>query len=297
MNRDAKVGILILIVICSGWGFVLLAAPSVTTASSGERQHSLFSSDKKNSPISHKSFLDEDLSIEMMNHLDENKGSSVENDFSKTEAFSVISKNDKNITNNLPEKMPLNQKNKEVAIESRESLINPSKKLSNSLDNGLSPVDTIKVTEIKEAPNKLLEKPLEPKVLEDVSYIVKEGDTLSSIAKSHYQESGKYQLIIDANKGLNTKDLKIGMKIILPGTESQKKMLIISKPFEKPTMAEPNKTVLYKVESGDTIYSIAKNLFGNNYSMTDIKNANPEKNLSRLKIGEIITLPGQGTKK
>ena len=74
------------------------------------------------------------------------------------------------------------------------------------------------------------------------------------------------------------------------------KFTVITKPLEKATMADVNKSVIYKVKSGDTISSIARKFFGENYSMTDIKKANPGKDLSRLKIDESINIPGQSKK-
>ena len=138
---------------------------------------------------------------------------------------------------------------------------------------------------------------METKTLEDTIYIVKEGDTLSNIAKAFYDDSKKHQLISDANNGLSSQNLKIGMKIRIPGSESQKNLPTIKKPLENPSMIDENKAVVYKVKQGDTISSIAKKFFGDNFSMADIKKVNPGKDLSRLKIGESISLPSQTKKK
>ena len=51
------------------------------------------------------------------------------------------------------------------------------------------------------------------------TYTVKEGDTLSSIAKEFYGEGADYMLIYEANKDLIGDDLgkiKVGMELVIP---------------------------------------------------------------------------------
>ena len=48
------------------------------------------------------------------------------------------------------------------------------------------------------------------------SYTVKKGDTLYSIAKSHYGNGNQYTKIVSANPGLSPQKLKVGQTITLP---------------------------------------------------------------------------------
>ena len=48
------------------------------------------------------------------------------------------------------------------------------------------------------------------------SYIVKKGDTLYGIARSHYGDGKKWQQIASANPGLSPSSLKVGQTITLP---------------------------------------------------------------------------------
>ena len=50
-----------------------------------------------------------------------------------------------------------------------------------------------------------------------MKYRVKDGDTLSKIARKFYNDPMKYDIIVDANKNIeNSEDYKIGQIIIIP---------------------------------------------------------------------------------
>lgn len=48
------------------------------------------------------------------------------------------------------------------------------------------------------------------------NYTVKKGDTLYSIARSHYGDGKQWKKIVDANPGLDPAKLKVGQSIQLP---------------------------------------------------------------------------------
>jgi 5'-nucleotidase len=48
------------------------------------------------------------------------------------------------------------------------------------------------------------------------SYVVKKGDTLYGIARTHYGDGRKWQQIASANPGLSPSSLKVGQTITLP---------------------------------------------------------------------------------
>lgn len=298
MNRDGKIGIIVLIVICSGVGFVLLAAPTVKKDSLKSDRPTLFSSSGKPKKGSTRTFYDEDLSIEMVVPTGSTEASAPRKAEPKPSAPAeiVIEKKAVKLAPEQPASSPALDR-KAALKELEDAMRNSNDRLDIPLENKPINADKTKIEESVNSSNKSTDKPLESKDLEDSYYTVKEGDTLSNIAKALYQDVNKHKLISDANNGLSAKDLKIGMKLFIPGTESQKKFVVINKPLEKSTMAEVNKTVIYKVKSGDTISSISRKFFGESFSMTEMKKANPGKDLSKLKIGESINIPGQGNKK
>ena len=102
----------------------------------------------------------------------------------------------------------------------------------------------------------------------DNVYIVKSGDSLWSIAK-------KFGISVDELKranNLNSNLLSIGQKLTIPKEETPK---------------PSDDFIIYKVSSGDTLYSIAKKY---NLSVNDLMDYN---NLSstNLKIGEQLLIP------
>ena len=70
-------------------------------------------------------------------------------------------------------------------------------------------------------------KPAREKLVVDTEkpatdYVVKDGDTLSSLAKTFYHDGAEWEIIFDANKEtLNGKPnfLKIGTKLVIPAVK------------------------------------------------------------------------------
>lgn len=104
---------------------------------------------------------------------------------------------------------------------------------------------------------------------------VQSGETLYSIAT-------KYQVSVDelknANPGLST-SLKVGQEINIPtkGTTTT----------VAPTTTASTKTIEHTVQSGQTLYSIARQY---NVSVDDIKKANSGMS-SELRVGQMIKIP------
>jgi len=108
-------------------------------------------------------------------------------------------------------------------------------------------------------------------------YIVKKGDTLTSIAQKLGIPLEKLKI---ANPGVKSSDLNIGQKILLPS--------------EKTTYAKQMSTSglsqakVYVVEKGDNAYNIAKKL---GCSLEQLEKLNPNIDLSNLNIGDRLILP------
>lgn len=137
-------------------------------------------------------------------------------------------------------------------------------------------------------------------------YTVSAGDTLYSIANSYNISTG---LLMRANMIENPYDLRIGLKLCIPGYEEE----LPASPGERPIIL-PTPTVpiipdapaddnpddnehcspvncsgtLYTIESGDTLYMIAKKF---KVSLNTIIDANPNIDPYNLRIGTQICIP------
>lgn len=280
MNSDAKIGVIVLLAICSGIGFVLLAAPSSEEnyQSSENLITKIFNSNKDKSD---KSYLDRELSIDLLDKEEKPQA--------QPEIIKELPKSKPEVLN-LPDENISDLQNKEGSTEVVKD------NMANSVEKPKEVADIVSIEKPKDEPSKTSEKPLETKKLEDFNYTVKSGDNLYKIAKDYYQDGNKHALITLANNGIKSENLKVGMKIVLPGEESQKKLGINTKVIDKKPMIENNKPVIYKVKSGDTISVIARKFYGKDYSMDEIKKANAGKDLGKLKIGESINIPVQSKK-
>ena len=140
------------------------------------------------------------------------------------------------------------------------------------------------------------------------SYVVKPGETMISIARSHYGNSRHYLQIIKANPGVEPETMKPGTRIVLPE---------LSTTQAEPRAARGNGTggssaieaataganaglrpvdpkVEYRIQSGDSLARISQRLYGTELRVDDLYNANRDAigpNRERLKVGMVLRLP------
>ncbi len=112
-----------------------------------------------------------------------------------------------------------------------------------------------------------------------VTYKVKSGDTLSSIAAKY---GVTWQALADANKLTSRSTLRIGQELVIPvaGSAAQ----------PAPTAAPSGAGTKYKVKSGDSLSSIATQ-FGITWQV--LAAANGLTAQSRLSVGQELTIPGK----
>jgi nucleoid-associated protein YgaU len=119
-------------------------------------------------------------------------------------------------------------------------------------------------------------------------YTIKPGQTLSIIAAEIYGNSRFYVAIKRANPDLDPKHLKPGMRITLPDISDVK-------PGEHEVLAVGVSTgKTYKVQSGDTLYRISKNLYGSPKQAEAIYELNKDSigaDKARLRLGMVLRLP------
>jgi LysM repeat protein len=107
-----------------------------------------------------------------------------------------------------------------------------------------------------------------------VRYVVRPGDTLSSIARAHNVPLAE---IYRLNPNVDAARLRVGDALVLPG--------------RAPPPAQPGTgtAVRYVVRPGDTLSSIAR---AHNIAMTEIYRLNPNIDAARLRVGDVVRLPG-----
>lgn len=122
--------------------------------------------------------------------------------------------------------------------------------------------------------------PVPPVAARGRSYTIRSGDSYWSIARRH---GVSVEALTRANPGMPPKRLQIGKAIIIPGHSSG---------TTGTTAPAPSRTVgnTHRVRKGDILGRIAQRY---DISLKDLMAANPGVDPRRLRIGKILTIPGQ----
>ena len=136
----------------------------------------------------------------------------------------------------------------------------------------------------------------------DKTYIVKSGDTLTSIASTVVPGKGSLKALLEANKDVlpNPNKLKVGMTLKIP---------TLGTPVEAPVQAKTEvaagkkldpvaapavegATADYVVQSGDTLERIARRVFNDGRKWRDIYEWNRDQlpSASRLRVGQTLKM-------
>lgn len=119
-------------------------------------------------------------------------------------------------------------------------------------------------------------------------YVIKEGDTLTKIAQEKLGKGSLWTKIIEANPGLNDKDLKIGQKIKLPAAPGATPGPVVSPVPTPGPVVGPNE---YVIKEGDRLGAIAKDKLGKESLWPEIVKLNPGLDEKSLPVGKVIKLP------
>jgi len=106
----------------------------------------------------------------------------------------------------------------------------------------------------------------EPKTEKTKTYVVKKGDTLSDIAEKFYGKQKKWRLIAKANPKVDPNNLRVGEKLTIPAATAK----------TQPAAPTPSDKRIYQVKKGDTLYSIAKQVYGKGEKFRLILSANAD---------------------
>lgn len=145
---------------------------------------------------------------------------------------------------------------------------------------------------------------LPPMTTTPKQHTVSAGDTLSDISKQYYGDRSHAAEILAANPRIKSaRSLKIGDVLTLPEVKSETGRATSPPAVESPSArstaasesASPAATSgkTYTVQSGDTLYSIAKKHCGSSSRWKEIQHLNQDvlKGNSRLSVGMTLKLP------
>jgi nucleoid-associated protein YgaU len=131
-------------------------------------------------------------------------------------------------------------------------------------------------------------------------YVVKRGDTLSSIASHELGASSKWPEIAKANEDTlhGSTNLKVGTKLKIPaagasaGPSAPEGSAVASQ--DAPASAATAEHE-YVVKSGDTLWAIAKSEMGSDKCVVQLKEANAGvlKGSDQLKVGMKLKIPAK----
>jgi nucleoid-associated protein YgaU len=121
-------------------------------------------------------------------------------------------------------------------------------------------------------------------------HIVKPGEKLFQIAEKYYGRGESWRIIAKANHNINPDALRAGMKLTIPAAP---RALASKNPS---TNVDKSNLKTYKVESGDTFYSIARRQLGSASRWKEIYELNKSKldnNPKNLRAGQVIYMPNK----
>lgn len=125
------------------------------------------------------------------------------------------------------------------------------------------------------------------------THVIKKGETLSSIAAMYYKDANKWKYILESNPQIkDPKNLKIGEIIKIPEISLNNKEVATDVSVEKKTPKTDivEDYVIYVVQKGDNLSSIAKKMLGEEKRWTEIQKINDMKD-TNISIGQKIKLP------
>src|SRR5687767_5852572 len=135
-------------------------------------------------------------------------------------------------------------------------------------------------------------------------YVIKDGDTLESIAKAKYGSASFAGLIAEANPGLKATALRVGKHLVMPPKAEKKVEEPVVKAEEPlpppPKKVEPVATVavvdgkkIYTVQSGDTLSGISSKVYNTSRHYQKIYEANQDMidDPNMLTVGAKLVMP------
>jgi nucleoid-associated protein YgaU len=123
-------------------------------------------------------------------------------------------------------------------------------------------------------------------------YVIKEKDTLETIAQARYGSKSFSTLIVEANPGLKATSLRIGRKITLPARPAPaQEPAVVAAEASKPAATETAKS--YVVVQGDSLMTVSQKVFGTARHYKKIYEANKDviQDPNILVVGRTLKIP------
>lgn len=145
-------------------------------------------------------------------------------------------------------------------------------------------------------------------------YTIQEGDSLGSIAAEWFGRSSHWELILEANPGLEPRRMQIGQQIRLPGRDlperlarakrlADEKSASLSPQTQAGAVVDqarlPEGAVLHVVAAGETLSSIAKKHYGRTSLWRAVYEANQKligEDPNALEVGMSLVIPKRAEK-
>ncbi|MDD4890251.1 MAG: LysM peptidoglycan-binding domain-containing protein [Phycisphaerae bacterium] len=124
--------------------------------------------------------------------------------------------------------------------------------------------------------------------LQPNEYVVKEGDTLTKIAQEKLGKGVLWTKILEANPGLDERNLHVGKVIKLPPAAATPGTPTVTPTAPVAPTVGPNE---YVIKEGDRLGAIAKDKLGKESLWTEIVKLNPGLDEKNLTVGKVIKLP------
>lgn len=118
-------------------------------------------------------------------------------------------------------------------------------------------------------------------------YVVKEGDSLWSIAETFYKSGYNWVDIQKANNLTNADAIEAGVTLTIPTATP----IVVQAGSVSSTAAPSPKEKSYTVVHGDDLWNIAVKQYGSGYRWVDIANANKLTNPNLIHAGNVLQLP------
>ncbi|HVT01270.1 MAG TPA: LysM peptidoglycan-binding domain-containing protein [Patescibacteria group bacterium] len=125
-----------------------------------------------------------------------------------------------------------------------------------------------------------------------ITYTVKEGDSLWTIAEKELKDGYQWKRIADVNQIVNPNVIEKGTVLTIPENQATPTPAQVT-PTEAPSTPSENKITgkTYIVQKGDCLWTIAERAYGDPYKWTEIAKANNLTNPDLIFSGNRFILP------
>lgn len=120
------------------------------------------------------------------------------------------------------------------------------------------------------------------------TYVVQEGDTLWSISEDAYKSGYNWVDIVEENNIQNPDSVAAGTELMIPSVTPRAPEGEIAN--AQTEQAQPNVAEV-TVQEGDTLWSIATQVYGDGYAWSSIANANNLMNPNHIMVGQRLIMP------